>query len=113
LYVHAKLSLNSFNICSTYSNLFPVVHYFSPFVVLHQFPNWVSLIIDFQLTSIQLSTIHVFWCLLEFHSLQHSMVDVCNMSPNTPYLPELFMVHIYCNVSSFLCFVFQIHVMKY
>jgi hypothetical protein len=54
-------------------------------MVLHQFPNWTSSIVDLQLTSIHLSTIHVIWFLLDFHPLQHSLVDDYNTSIDTPY----------------------------
>jgi len=71
-------------------------------VVLYQFLGWASSIVDFQLTSIQLSTIHVLWFLLKFHPLQHSLVDDFNMSSDTPYPPELLFAHICCHLSSFI-----------
>jgi hypothetical protein len=37
-------------------------------VVLHQFPNWASSIIDLQLMSIQLFIILMLWFLLEIHA---------------------------------------------
>jgi hypothetical protein len=58
-------------------------------VVLHQFSDWASSIVNLQLMSIQWSTIHVLWFLLEFHLLQHSLVDGCSMFLDMPYPPKV------------------------
>jgi hypothetical protein len=114
LYFHVKPSLNSFNNYST-SNTLHVSNYALIFTIYGfalipklSFINcWFSINIH--------PTIYNFRALI-FARVSSTTVlldDVCNTYPNTPYPPKQLLTHICCQVSSSMCFVLQIHVVKY
>ncbi len=115
LNVHAKTSLNSLNNFST-SRTLPISNYALIFTI-------------YGITLVPRLSFINYWSLVNIHpticnscafifvgvssTMQHSLVDDYSTSSNTPYLPKLFLAHIYCQLSSFLCSLFQILVLNH
>jgi hypothetical protein len=96
MYVHAKTSLNSFNSCSTSSTLF-ISSYALIFTMCGStLVSRLSFINCWFLVNVHpIICNSMLWYLLEFHPLQHSLVNYSTF-PDTPCPVELLLTHIYC-----------------